>query len=106
MKHEADGRHAISNRMINNLKDVAYSQDDFGMDKYKTPLMPDMKYDWLKMATEELVDLGKYLQCEAERKDVVVSMLRFAIKKENWELVKSALYQLEMDGTGKEEQHG
>lgn len=103
MKNNSDGRHTISNRMINNLKDVAYSQDDFGMDKYKTPLMSNLRYDWLKMAREELVDLGKYMECEAERKDAVTSLLRMAVKNENWSLVKSALFQLEMSGTAKEE---
>lgn len=96
-----DGRHKVSDRMLNNLKTTAYMQDNFGMDKYKKPLFSGMPYNWLAMAKEELVDMAKYLECEEVRKETVTQMLIDALALQNWELVHSALSQLMMKGTGK-----
>lgn len=95
------GKHEISDKMIDNLKEIAYKQDDFGVEKYKKPLTANLNYDWLQMAMEELVDLGKYLECETERKEVVKVLLNHAVKTENWDLVKLAYNELSKTGTGK-----
>jgi hypothetical protein len=96
-----DGKHYVSDKVLNSLKTVAYNQDYFGINKYGKPLHASMKYDWLKMLREELADGLKYLECEAERKEVVIEMLEYAIENNNWFTVQSALHQLKQDGTGK-----
>jgi hypothetical protein len=73
----------------------------FGMNKYKKPLKAHYNYDWLKMAKEELVDLCKYLECETERKNVIIQFLEMAIEDKNWDYVKVALNELKKDGTAK-----
>lgn len=97
-----DGRHDVSDKMLMNLERVAYAQDDFGMDKYKTPLRSRYNYDWLEMLREELADGLKYLENEVERKQIVIDILENALELENFDLVKSAIHILKISGTGKE----
>lgn len=40
------------------------------------------KYDWLKMLQEELADGLKYLQCEMERKDYVINLLKAGLRSD------------------------
>jgi hypothetical protein len=96
-----DEMHDISNKMIKRQKDVAYKQDEYGINKYNVPLRSSHNYDWLKMATEEIVDLCKYLECEMERKQTIKDILSHAVLIRDWNLVEFALKELNKDGTGK-----
>lgn len=96
-----DEKHNISNKMLKRQKQVAYAQDEFGINKYNKPLQSNYNYDWLKMATEELVDLGKYLECEMERKETIKALLEHALSMEDWTYVELALFELNKEGTGK-----
>lgn len=69
----------------------AVSQDEFGLKKYNQYLNPMDGYDWLNMAFEEYVDLGKYIEAERYRRDVTllnilrnINKMRGKIEK-NWE---------------------
>ena len=69
----------------------AVSQDEFGLKKYNQYLNPMDGYDWLNMAFEEYVDLGKYIEAERYRRDVTllnilrnINKMRSKIEK-NWE---------------------
>ena len=97
-----DERHEVSDNMVMRLEKVAYAQDDFGMKKYNKPLHADMNYDWLEMAREEFVDMGKYLECEAERKEKVLGLLELAMVTRNWRTIEHAYAELGKKGTGKE----
>lgn len=94
-------KHAVTDKMLNNLKQVAYSQDDFGVNKYNKSLNANMDYDWLKMLREELADGLKYLECEAERKEVVINLIKHAVALKDWNYIYMALNELLKDGTGK-----
>jgi hypothetical protein len=96
-----DEMHDISNKMIKRQKEVAYKQDEYGINKYNVPLRASHNYDWLKMATEELVDLSKYLECEMERKEAIKALLEYAISMEDWKFIELALFEINKDGTGK-----
>lgn len=96
-----DGRHDVSDKMLSNLKEIAYKQDDYGIDKYKRPLDHVYSYDWLAMALEEFADMGKYIQNEIDRKSTITAMLKDAFALRNWSLVESAIYHLTKSGTGK-----
>lgn len=99
---ENDTRHEVSDKMLKSLKDVSYSQDDFGMDKYKKPLHHNMKYNWLKMFREEIADGLKYIECEESRKEEIIQILEAAMRvDEPKTYIKSALELLTVEGTGK-----
>jgi hypothetical protein len=95
-------KHEISDKALNNMKNIMYSQDDFGIDKYGKPLKSKYKYDWLLMLSEELADGLKYLQCEMDRKADVIKLLEGAMRVDNPKLyVEAALDLLTVEGTGK-----
>jgi hypothetical protein len=100
---ENDTRHEISNKSLKRLESVMHSQDDFGIEKYGKPLNSRMNYNWLSMAREEIADFLKYLECEEERKEVVVSLMEHAFKyEENWKFyITKALDLMKKGGTGK-----
>ena|SRR5690625_2599520 len=54
----------------------AQVQEDKGIDKYGKPLDPLDNYDWLKMASEELVDAYKYLNAEQEKIKHIIKSIR------------------------------
>lgn len=96
-----DERHDVSNKMLTNLKKVAYYQDDYGMEKYKEALHHTYNYNWLQMTMEELADGLKYIQNEIDRKKQVLQMLEYAINTKSWSVVKRAYEELSTSGTGK-----
>jgi predicted nucleotidyltransferase component of viral defense system len=99
---EGDTRHNVSDRALRKLKETMYSQDDFGVNKYGKSLRSNMPYNWLEMAREEISDFVKYLECEEERKNLVIITLQMAEKSNNpkrW--IREALELLETGGTGK-----
>jgi hypothetical protein len=100
-----DGRHKVSDDALSDLGDVMYAQDDFGIGKYGVPLASRMGYDWLAMAQEELADMIKYLRCEKERKQAVVSVLKAGLLADDPAVfISQALVLLEIGGTGKANQ--
>lgn len=66
---------------MNRVAEKAVSQDEFGHGKYGKYLDPDDDYDWLNMAEEEYVDLGKYFYAERLRRDKVLSTMLQRIEK-------------------------
>ncbi len=105
INYENDLRHNISDKMLRNLKKVAYKQDDYGMDKYGTPLSHMLNYDWEAMQDEEIADFLKYRECARQRKAYVIQLLKSATHqetvKELKEYIQTALEILEVEGTGK-----
>lgn len=60
-------------RVIDSFKHTATDQEMKGIQHYGQALDPmDDKWDWLKMAEEELVDAYKYLIAERERRDRIL----------------------------------
>lgn len=54
---------------------IAEEQENKGMEKYGHEVQPlEKKWDWLKMAGEELVDAFKYLAAEHERRDYYLTL--------------------------------
>lgn len=98
--HEDDGRHEASNEMIEKLEEVAFTQDDYGMAKYKHPLHHSYNYDWLEMFFEEIADGLKYVTMEMKRREVVRNYLLQAMKFNDWNMVLKAFKILEIKGTG------
>nr|WP_259549234.1 hypothetical protein [Heyndrickxia oleronia] len=95
-------KHAVSDKSLETLKEVMYQQDEFGVKKYGVALDHSHKYDWLKMLQEELADGLKYLQCEMERKEYVISLLKAGVRSDEPKtFIEVALDLLTMDGTGK-----
>ena len=63
------------------FKRVAFTQEMKGLDKYGEPLNPHNKnYNWLEMATEELVDGFKYLHAEQVKRNEIVAQIREIVK--------------------------
>lgn len=60
---------------LEEVEEVAVAQDEFGYKKYGKYLDPMDNYDWINMATEEYVDLGKYLAAEKYRRDIVLNTM-------------------------------
>lgn len=67
----------------------AVSQDEFGFKKYDQYLNPMDSYDWLNMAFEEYVDLGKYIEAERYRRDAILSNVLLNINKMRSKIEKS-----------------
>lgn len=65
------------------------SQDEFGLKKYNQYLDPMDSYDWLNMAFEEYVDLGKYIEAERYRRDVILSSIMLKINKMRTKIEKN-----------------
>jgi hypothetical protein len=102
VNYEDDTRHEVTDRMLRNIEKVSYAQDDFGIEKYNTPLHHSLPYSWDEMIDEELVDLLKYRQCEKDRKNYVIDMLEAGMRSnEPKEYIEIALQLLKVKGTGK-----
>jgi hypothetical protein len=102
MNFEEDTRHEVSDKVLRTIEKTAYDQDDFGVNKYGTSLHHSLKFDWLQMGLEEVVDLLKYLQCEKDRKAYIIQILQSALRvDEPKEYIETALELLEVEGTGK-----
>lgn len=95
-------KHDVSRRSLKKLEKVMFSQDDFGIKKYGIPLNHAHKYNWLEMLVEELADGIKYIQCELDRREYVISILEDALNSDNpKENIELALLLLTVEGTGK-----
>jgi len=95
-------KHNVSDAALETLKQVMYQQDDFGIKKYNVALDHSHKYDWLQMLQEELADGLKYLQCEIERKQYVIKLLKAGLhSNEPKTFIEVALELLTVKGTGK-----
>ncbi|PKR82582.1 hypothetical protein [Heyndrickxia camelliae] len=95
-------KHNVSDKALEILKQVMYKQDDFGVNKYGVALDHSHKYDWLKMLQEELADGLKYLQCEMERKEYIINLLKAGLRSDEPKtFIEVALELLTMEGTGK-----
>ena len=70
----------------------AVSQDEFGLKKYNQYLNPMDNYDWLNMAFEEYVDLGKYIEAERYRRDVILSNVLLNISRMRNKIEKNGEY--------------
>lgn len=71
----------FTEKFLLRVVEKAVSQDEFGLKKYNQYLNPMDSYDWLNMAFEEYVDLGKYIEAERYRRDVILSNVLFNINK-------------------------
>lgn len=97
-----DERHDVSKKTLNTLERVMYSQDNYGIEKYKKPLNHTMNYDWLQMFLEEIADGLKYIQNEMDRRALVIEILECALDADNPKyVILSALEILKSEGTGK-----
>jgi len=56
--------------------EAANRQENKGVEKYGKPLDPLDNYDWLEMATEELVDGFKYLVAEQVKREFIANKIR------------------------------
>jgi hypothetical protein len=102
INYEHDTRHDVSNKALGRMRKTMYSQDHFGIKKYGKSLHPAMNYDWLDMAQEELADMLKYLQCERDRKESVIGLLKLGLETDDPKVwIREALELLETGGTGK-----
>lgn len=61
---------------IEKFKEEAEAQELKGFDKYGKPLDPLDGYDWLAMASQELVDAFKYFEAERVKRKHVFSLIR------------------------------
>lgn len=96
-----DGRHDVTGKTLVTLSQVMHHQDNYGIVKYNKPLKHTHNYDWLQMFLEEAADGLKYIQNEIDRKEQVKKQLAYAIEIKDWEIVKVALENLSITGTGK-----
>jgi translation elongation factor EF-1beta len=96
----------VSDKALETLTKVMYTQDEYGFKKYGTELRNVQKYDWLQMFLEEIADGLKYIQNEMDRKQQVIKLLENFMETGEKAFVEGALYLLEIEGTGKEENHG
>jgi hypothetical protein len=61
-------------KVLTQFNQAATAQELKGLEKYGHELQPmDPKWDWLKMAKEELVDGFKYLAAEQERREIILT---------------------------------
>lgn len=63
-------------RSIISFGNTANAQEEKGIKKYGKPLDPMDDYDWLDMATEELVDAFKYLEAEKVKRKAAIYSIR------------------------------
>lgn len=92
----------VSVKALKRLAVTSFSQDDFGMKKYNTPLKSHYNYDWLHMAVEEFADAMKYIENEIERRQLVKNFLEMGLISENPKrFIEMALTELNKTGTGK-----
>jgi hypothetical protein len=95
-------KHEVSDKALNNLKNVMYSQDEFGVKKYNAALHHSLKYDWEAMQDEELADFLKYRECARQRKEGIILLLESGMRSdEPKEYIEVALELLKIGGTGK-----
>ena len=71
----------FTEKFLLRIIEKAVSQDEFGLKKYNQYLNPMDSYDWLNMAFEEYVDLGKYIEAERYRRDVILSNVLLNISR-------------------------
>ena len=71
----------FTEKFLDRVIEKAVSQDEFGLKKYGQYLNPMEGYDWLNMAFEEYVDLGKYIEAERYRRDVILSNVLLNISR-------------------------
>jgi len=81
-----DGNKHLFNT-IDNFNEEARSQEVKGINKYGKSLDPLDNYDWLEMASEELVDAYKYFHAERVKRDDVVKKIKEKVREIN-ELVE------------------
>ncbi|POD46264.1 hypothetical protein BKM15_25820 [Pseudomonas syringae pv. syringae] len=99
---EDEPKHDITEQMLYSLKSVALKQDEYGLSKYEKPLDHTFAYNWLEMALEEAADGLKYIQCEINRRNDVIALLKSALRvDEPKTYIESALEILMIRGTGK-----
>lgn len=97
-----DAKHDVSKRSLENLKEVMFAQDDFGIKKYNVPLSHGHSYNWLQMFLEEMADGLKYIQCEIDRKEFIIEMLQAGMRSDTpKDYIEIALNLLTVEGTGK-----
>jgi hypothetical protein len=95
-------KHDVSKKTLKTLEQVMLSQDNYGFDKYKKALSSTMNYDWLQMFLEEMADGLKYIQNEMDRKQLVIEILEFGLKRDDPKyFMRDALVILKTEGTGK-----
>lgn len=95
-------KHDVSKKALKMLEKVMFSQDIYGFDKYKKPLKHTYDYNWLQMFMEEMADGLKYIQNEMDRKELVITILEFALEQdEPKDFIQDALKLLKVEGTGK-----
>lgn len=77
LKELAKIKAPFTEKFLLRVIEKAVSQDEFGLKKYNQYLNPMDSYDWLNMAFEEYVDLGKYIEAERYRRDnTLLNILR------------------------------
>ncbi|MEK5524123.1 hypothetical protein [Heyndrickxia sp. FSL W8-0423] len=95
-------KHAVSDKTLEQLKEVMYKQDEFGISKYGTALDHSLNYDWDAMADEEIADFLKYRQCAKERKEYIINLLKAGLRSDEPKtFIEVALELLTIRGTGK-----
>lgn len=69
-------------RVCNQFFRTADSQEQKGMEKYGHEVQPhDPKWDWNRMAEEEIVDAYKYILAERERRDAIILEVTMQLEK-------------------------
>ena len=66
---------------VDQFTQVALSQEKKGIQKYGQPLNPLDSYDWLDMASQELVDGFKYLHAEQVKRAEICAKIRRLVDK-------------------------
>jgi hypothetical protein len=95
----------MTDKALLTIKRVMDEQDQFGMKKYGKPLDWRDDYNWREMKIQELADFLKYEECERQREQEVIKLLRIAlytiVPENKDDLIVKALKLLTYSNTGK-----
>jgi hypothetical protein len=95
----------MTDKALSTIKRVMDEQDQFGIKKYGKPLDWRDDYNWREMKIQELADFLKYEECERQREQEVIKLLRIAlytiVPENKDDLIVKALKLLTYSNTGK-----
>lgn len=72
----------VTDKALKTIGTVMQEQDNYGFDKYGKPLNPKDQYDWMAMFLQEMADGLKYIQCEMERKNDIIHVLKMGMRSD------------------------
>lgn len=70
---------------IEDYTNTIHSQAEKGLEKYGQAMDPLDDYDWLEMATEELIDGHQYVVAEKRKREYIVSKIRRLLDMHNYQ---------------------